>query len=258
MIVLQRSVASAHGPGGLRYRRAVRFKLADRALSQRLDRAGNHHPDPAQLSSLTTSPGRALGGAAWLCQCRSPCISMACCSLSARPACIGLFQQRSHRDADDGTHASNRMFASSVLLLLVSLLGVVRLRKNSSTRGRCGHRANRRARQPSLHSGALLILLPEGFAAIAARAVRTFAESINLSLGHRCDHRADDSGGRNHTAARWTCSWFSASTIRGGACCVDLRPEHSSPSSTGPHHIPVPGWFTWWLLLVFVVLVFVP
>src|SRR6266404_5824454 len=57
-------------------------------------------------------------------------------------------------DADDGTHASNRMFASSVLLLLVSLLGVV-----------------------------LLILLPEGVAAIAAARKNDLQKSINLALG---------------------------------------------------------------------------
>ena len=86
-------------------------------------------------------------------------------------------------DADDGTHASNRMFASSVLLLLVSLLGVVLLAKKFSLVVDAGTAL---IGAPPAFAGilvALLILLPESVAAIAAARKNDLQKSINLALG---------------------------------------------------------------------------
>jgi Ca2+:H+ antiporter len=86
-------------------------------------------------------------------------------------------------DADDGAHASNRMFASSVLLLLVSLLAVVLLAKKFSLVVDAGTAL---IGAPPAFAGilvALLILLPEGVAAIAAARKNDLQKSINLALG---------------------------------------------------------------------------
>ena len=86
-------------------------------------------------------------------------------------------------DADDGAHASNRMFASSVLLLLVSLLAVVLLAKKFSLVVDAGTAL---IGAPPAFAGilvALLILLPESVAAIAAARQNDLQKSINLALG---------------------------------------------------------------------------
>src|SRR6202165_1424605 len=85
--------------------------------------------------------------------------------------------------ADDGTPASNRMLALSTVLLLVSLLAVVGLAKKFSlvadfTTASIG--------APSAFAGvlvALLILLPEGVAAVTAARRNDLQKSINLALG---------------------------------------------------------------------------
>jgi Ca2+:H+ antiporter len=86
-------------------------------------------------------------------------------------------------DADNGVHASNRMFASSILLLLVSLLAVVLLAKKFSLVVDIGTAL---IGAPSAVAGilvALLILLPESVAAIAAARKNDLQKSINLALG---------------------------------------------------------------------------
>jgi Ca2+:H+ antiporter len=85
--------------------------------------------------------------------------------------------------ADDGTQTSNRILALSVVLLLVSLLAVVLLAKKFSlvvdfTAALIG--------APPAFAGvlvALLILLPESVAAIAAARKNDLQKSINLALG---------------------------------------------------------------------------
>ncbi len=107
----------------------------------------------------------------------------------------GLFlytQTIRHRDyfvsaaaeaAESGTHASNRMLGLSVVLLLVSLLAVVLLAKKFSVvvdvvSARIGAR-------PAFAGVlvALLILLPQGVAAISAARKNDLQKSINLALG---------------------------------------------------------------------------
>ncbi len=86
-------------------------------------------------------------------------------------------------DTDDGAYASNRMFASSVLLLLVSLLAVVLLAKKFSLVVDAGTAL---IGAPPAFAGilvALLILLPESVAAIAAARKNDLQKSINLALG---------------------------------------------------------------------------
>src|SRR6478672_2591755 len=86
-------------------------------------------------------------------------------------------------DADNGVHASNRMFASSILLLLVSLLAVVLLAKKFSLVVDIGTAL---IGAPPAFAGilvALLILLPESVAAIAAARKNDLQKSINLALG---------------------------------------------------------------------------
>src|SRR6266403_1266009 len=85
--------------------------------------------------------------------------------------------------ADDGAHVSNRMFASSVLLLLVSLLAVVLLAKKFSLVVDAGTAL---IGAPPAFAGilvALLILLPESVAAVAAARKNDLQKSINLALG---------------------------------------------------------------------------
>jgi Ca2+:H+ antiporter len=86
-------------------------------------------------------------------------------------------------NAEDGGHASNRMFALSVLLLLVSLLAVVLLAKKFSLVVDAGTAV---IGAPPAFAGilvALLILLPESVAAIAAAHNNDLQKSINLALG---------------------------------------------------------------------------
>ena len=86
-------------------------------------------------------------------------------------------------DPDDGVQASNRMFASSILLLLVSLLAVVLLAKKFSLVVDIGTAL---IGAPSAFAGilvALLILLPESVAAVAAARKNDLQKSINLALG---------------------------------------------------------------------------
>jgi Ca2+:H+ antiporter len=86
-------------------------------------------------------------------------------------------------NADDEAHASNRMFALSVLLLLVSLLAVVLLAKKFSLVVDAGTAL---IGAPPAFAGilvALLILLPESVAAIAAARKNDLQKSINLALG---------------------------------------------------------------------------
>jgi Ca2+:H+ antiporter len=85
--------------------------------------------------------------------------------------------------ADNGTHASNRTFLLSILLLLVSLLAVVLLAKKFSLVVDAGAAL---IGAPPAFAGilvALLILLPESVAAIAAARKNDLQKSINLALG---------------------------------------------------------------------------
>src|ERR1700716_4296640 len=85
--------------------------------------------------------------------------------------------------ADDGTHASHRMLVLSIALLLVSLLAVVLLAKKFSL---VVDFATASIGAPPAFAGvlvALLILLPESLAAIAAARKNDLQKSINLALG---------------------------------------------------------------------------
>src|ERR1700732_3520938 len=85
--------------------------------------------------------------------------------------------------ADDGTHASNRMLGLSIALLLVSLLAVVLLAKKFSL---VVDFATASIGAPPAFAGvlvALLILLPESVAAVAAARKNDLQKSINLALG---------------------------------------------------------------------------
>ena len=85
--------------------------------------------------------------------------------------------------AQDGPPASNRMIALSVGLLLIALLGVVLLAKKFSQVVDAGAAL---IGAPAAFAGilvALLILLPEGVAAIAAARRNDLQKSINLALG---------------------------------------------------------------------------
>ena len=93
------------------------------------------------------------------------------------------FINKATGDTDDGAYASNRMFASSVLLLLVSLLAVVLLAKKFSLVVDAGTAL---IGAPPAFAGilvAFLILLPESVAAIAAARKNDLQKSINLALG---------------------------------------------------------------------------
>jgi Ca2+:H+ antiporter len=85
--------------------------------------------------------------------------------------------------ANDGPHTSNRMLAVSITLLLVSLLAVVLLAKKFSL---VVDFAAESIGAPPAFAGvlvALLILLPEGLAAVAAARRNDLQKSINLALG---------------------------------------------------------------------------
>ena len=96
---------------------------------------------------------------------------------------LNYFINKVTGNADDEAHASNRMFALSVLLLLVSLLAVVLLAKKFSLVVDAGTAL---IGAPPAFAGilvALLILLPESVAAIAAARKNDLQKSINLALG---------------------------------------------------------------------------
>jgi Ca2+:H+ antiporter len=85
--------------------------------------------------------------------------------------------------ADDGTPVPNRMLGLSVMLLMVSLLAVVLLAKKFSL---VVDFATARIGAPPAFAGvvvALLILLPESVAAVAAARKNDLQKSINLALG---------------------------------------------------------------------------
>ncbi|MET0678469.1 MAG: ionic transporter y4hA, partial [Bradyrhizobium sp.] len=85
--------------------------------------------------------------------------------------------------AESGVHASNRMLGVSVVLLLISLLAVVLLAKTFSL---VVDVVSARIGAPPAFAGvlvALLILLPEGVAAISAARRNDLQKSINLALG---------------------------------------------------------------------------
>jgi Ca2+:H+ antiporter len=85
--------------------------------------------------------------------------------------------------ANDGKHTSNRMLGLSIVLLLFSLLAVVLLAKKFSL---VVDVATSRIGAPPAFAGvlvALLILLPEGVAAVAAARKNDLQKSINLALG---------------------------------------------------------------------------
>src|SRR6202790_1995626 len=86
-------------------------------------------------------------------------------------------------DPGEDAHISNRMLGLSVVLLLVSLLGVVLLAKKFSL---VVDFATERIGAPPAFAGvlvALLILLPESVAAVAAARKNDLQKSINLALG---------------------------------------------------------------------------
>src|ERR1700680_4062415 len=95
----------------------------------------------------------------------------------------GYFIGKEHAPGNAGVALSNRMLALSIVLLLVSLLAVVLLAKKFSlvvdfTAALIG--------APPAFAGvlvALLILLPESVAAIAAARKNDLQKSINLALG---------------------------------------------------------------------------
>jgi Ca2+:H+ antiporter len=85
--------------------------------------------------------------------------------------------------ADDGTPVANRVLGLSVVLLLVSLLAVVLLAKKFSL---VVDFATAQIGAPPAFAGvvvALLILLPESVAAVAAARKNDLQKSINLALG---------------------------------------------------------------------------
>jgi Ca2+:H+ antiporter len=83
----------------------------------------------------------------------------------------------------DGPHASNRMIAISTALLLISLLAVVLLAKKFS---QVVEASAAQIGAPPAFAGilvALLILMPEGVAALSAARRNDLQKSINLALG---------------------------------------------------------------------------
>jgi Ca2+:H+ antiporter len=93
------------------------------------------------------------------------------------------FVREAAGNADSGTQASGRMLGLSVALLLVSLLAVVLLAKKFSLVVDAGTAL---LGAPPAFAGvlvALLILLPESVAAIAAARSNDLQKSINLALG---------------------------------------------------------------------------
>jgi Ca2+:H+ antiporter len=95
----------------------------------------------------------------------------------------GYFVGGGDSPGDGGAALSNRMLAFSTVLLLVALLGVVLLAKKFSL---VVDFATARIGAPPAFAGvlvALLILLPESVAAVAAARKNDLQKSINLALG---------------------------------------------------------------------------
>jgi Ca2+:H+ antiporter len=95
----------------------------------------------------------------------------------------GYFIIETNGPADKGIHSSNRMLVMSIVLLLVSLLAVVLLAKKFSLVVDVGTAL---IGAPPAFAGilvAVLILLPESVAAIAAARRNDLQKSINLALG---------------------------------------------------------------------------
>jgi Ca2+:H+ antiporter len=93
------------------------------------------------------------------------------------------FIRESASFADDGTLTSNRMLGLSIILLAISLLAVVLLAKKFSLVVDFGTAL---IGAPPAFAGvlvALLILLPESVAAVAAARKNDLQKSINLALG---------------------------------------------------------------------------
>src|SRR5260221_5177190 len=93
------------------------------------------------------------------------------------------FINRGAGDSDDGSPMSNRMLGVSIALLLASLLAVVLLAKKFSL---VVDIAIASIGAPPAFAGvvvALLILLPEGVAAVSAARRNDLQKSINLALG---------------------------------------------------------------------------
>jgi Ca2+:H+ antiporter len=95
----------------------------------------------------------------------------------------GYFISETPGLADNGMHTSNRTLVLSIVLLLVSLLAVVMLAKKFSLVVDAGTAL---IGAPPAFAGilvALLILLPESVAAVAAARKNDLQKSINLALG---------------------------------------------------------------------------
>jgi Ca2+:H+ antiporter len=95
----------------------------------------------------------------------------------------GYFIGKDHDPGESGIALSNRILALSIGLLLVSLLAVVLLAKKFSL---VVDFATERIGAPPAFAGvlvALLILLPESVAAVAAARKNDLQKSINLALG---------------------------------------------------------------------------
>jgi Ca2+:H+ antiporter len=95
----------------------------------------------------------------------------------------GYFMGKGDDESDGGADVSNRMLAVSIVLLLISLLAVVLLAKKFSL---IVDFAIARVGAPPAFAGvlvALLILLPESVAAVAAARSNDLQKSINLALG---------------------------------------------------------------------------
>jgi len=93
------------------------------------------------------------------------------------------FVNQAADSASDGAGLSNRMLGLSTVLLLVALLGVILLAKKFSL---VVDFATARIGAPPAFAGvlvALLILLPESVAAVAAARKNDLQKSINLALG---------------------------------------------------------------------------
>ena len=141
--------------------------------------------------------------------------------------------------ADDGAPLSNRMLALSIALLLVSLLAVVLLAKKFSL---VVDVVTAMIGAPPAFAGvlvALLILLPEGVAAVAA------ARKNDLQKEHQSGarlvarhHRADDSGGRGGRLRARQATGARAQRAGDGAAAADLRHQHAHLRHR-PHQHPV-------------------
>jgi Ca2+:H+ antiporter len=93
------------------------------------------------------------------------------------------FVNQTADSVNDGADLSNRMLGLSTVLLLVALLGVILLAKKFSL---VVDFATARIGAPPAFAGvlvALLILLPESVAAVAAARKNDLQKSINLALG---------------------------------------------------------------------------